>query len=146
MQKRIILTLLVICIGMLFAAGCTSAGAGTSPAASSAVKPSVPSASATPAVTIAGGGYHLTGQGIQNTGEFHLDKGTATFTFRITQPSRNPVFEANLYDSKGNWCATIANAPTGSATPITRKQIISYASDYYINVNTQDIWDITITP
>jgi hypothetical protein len=149
MQKWIIFTLLIVCTGVIFSAGCTSAGAGTggtSVAASSTVKPSVPSASATPAVTVAGGGYHLTGQGIQNTGLFHLTKGTATFIFKMTQTGRNPVFQANLYDSKGNWCAMIASAPAGSATPITRKQIISYTSDYYINVNTQDSWDITISP
>ena len=146
MQKRILLfSVLIICIGAVLAAGCTSSASPGSTTAGSPVKPSVPSASATPAMTGAGGGYHLTGQGIQNTGIFHLTKGTATFTFKMTQAGRNPVFEANLYDSKGNWCALIANAPTGSATPITRKQIISYTSDYYINVNTQDNWDITIS-
>jgi len=130
---------------MILAAGCTKS-APVSSTSGSPVKPDVPDVSATPAMTVAGGGYHLTGQGITNTGKFHLNAGPATFTAREVMTTRNPAFIVSLYDADGH-ILTMGLLMSTSSNPglMTEKHTMPAAGDYYLNVDTPNSWDITIS-
>jgi hypothetical protein len=74
---------------------------------------------------------------------FWLNPGLATFKFSVTLNPQLTVFQAYLYDSDGNSVGIVANSI--SDTSIINRQQITTSGNYYIETNTQDGWDITVT-
>jgi hypothetical protein len=87
--------------------------------------------------------YKFSGHGTQSTDLFHLNKGSAKFTFTITPDPGFQYFGAYLYRSDGTIIDIIAN--TNTETTVINRAAIPTTDDYYIKTNTQDGWEVAIS-
>jgi len=128
--------LLAAVISIVLTSGCTSSSSTTN-------TPTTTHTPAPAAATIAPLAYHYTGHGTQTTDTFHLNAGSAKFTFALTLNPSITLFQAYLYDSNGGLVNIVANSM--SDTEITNRETILAGGDYYLKTNTQDGWTVDIT-